>query len=113
MESSRRVLPIGMPCGPIWKISENRRGQVLPLPKIGKGVPNTGNIFISDQFLVQHGIKGFVIPTNNHLLKWKQQKYFVTTRKCLVLSTKRLVAAAKFLVAAPKNSFLFSLILLP
>jgi len=27
---------------------------------------------------------------------------FVTTRKCLVLSTKRLVVAAKFLVAATK-----------
>ena len=31
--------------------------------------------------------------------------YFVTTTKCLVLSTKRLVAAAKFLVAPTKNVF--------
>jgi len=38
------------------------------------------------------------------LLKWGQQKYFVTT-KCLVLSTKRLVAAAKFLVATAKKLF--------
>jgi len=41
----------------------------------------------------------------NHLLKWGQQKYFVTTTKCLVLLTKRLVAAANFLVAATKNLF--------
>jgi len=36
----------------------------------------------------------------NHLLK-----YFVTTTKCLVLSTKRLVAVTNFLVAATKTLF--------
>jgi len=37
------------------------------------------------------------------LLKWGLQKHFVTTAKCVVLSTKRFVAAAKFLVAATEN----------
>jgi len=55
------------------------------------------------QFLT-HGKKGFVIPTKS-FVKIGIQKYFVTTTKCLVLSTKRLVASAKFLVEAT-NKFL-------
>jgi len=51
-------------------------------------------------------------------LALRKSKHFVTTTKCLVLSTKRFVAAAQFLVAvaatneATKN-YLLSLILLP
>jgi len=51
-----------------------------------------------------HGKKGFVIPTKS-FVKIGITKIFVTTTKCLNLSTKRLVAAAKFLVEATKNSF--------
>ena len=51
---------------------------------------------------VEHGIKGFVIPTKS-FVEMRTKKYFVTT-KCLVLSTKSLVAAAKFLVAVTKKN---------
>jgi len=50
-----------------------------------------------------HGIKGFVTPTKS-FVKIGIAKYFVTTTKCLVLSTKRLVAAAKCLVVATKKN---------
>jgi len=46
--------------------------------------------------------KKVLLYQQNHLLKKGYQKYFVTTTKCLVLSTERLVAAAKCLVAATK-----------
>jgi len=46
-----------------------------------------------------------LLNQQNHLLKYGQRKYFVTTTKCLVLSTKRLVAAAKLLVAATQILF--------
>jgi len=58
------------------------------------------------------GKKKVLFYEQSHLLKYGQQKYFVTTTKCLVTSTKRLAAAAKFLVEATKN-YLLSLILLP
>jgi len=45
--------------------------------------------------------KGFAILTKL-FVKIGITKYFVTTKKCLVLSTRHLVAAAKFLVAATK-----------
>ena len=50
-----------------------------------------------------HGKKGFGIPTKS-LVKIGIKKYFVTTKKCLVLSTKRLVPAGKFLVAGTKKN---------
>jgi len=49
--------------------------------------------------------KKVLLCQQNHLLKYRYQKYFVTTAKCLVLLTKRLFAAAKFLVAATKILF--------
>ena len=51
--------------------------------------------------LNKHGIKGFVILTKS-FVKIGIAKYFVTTTKCLVLSTKK--KCAKFLVAATKKN---------
>ena len=66
-----------------------------------RSVPSRFSRFIYSSV---HG-KKVLLYLHNHLLKSRQQKYFVTTTKCLVLSTKHLVAAAKF--------YLLSLILLP
>jgi len=52
--------------------------------------------------MCSHGIKGFVIPTKS-FVKIELTKYFITTTKCLVLSTKRLVAAAKFFCCSNKK----------
>jgi len=54
------------------------------------------------------GKKKVMLYQQNHLLKKGLQKYFVTTTKCLVLSTIHLVAAAKSLVATTKSLFVVS-----